>query len=262
MNNPTGTAPLLRAEGLNMVFGGITAVRDLSFDIGGGEIVGLIGPNGAGKTTCFNMLTGFYRPTEGRVFFQGRDITGLKPYAIARMGVVRSFQKTNVMKNLNVFENVLTGHFLAARQSLLDTFLPRGHVARTERAVRDSAAEIIAAIGLAKRMDAPAALLSCGELRLLEVAVALAARPRLLMLDEPAAGLNSHEATEFGEVLKTLVGPHVQSLLLVEHNMSLVMGVSHRVIVMNFGEKLAEGLPSEILANRDVVEAYLGKAAE
>ncbi len=254
--------PLLRAANLSITFGGVTAVSDLSFDIAAGEIVGLVGPNGAGKTTCFNMLTGFYRPTAGAVSFLGHDITNHKPYAIARLGLVRSFQKTNVMKGLTVFDNVLTGRYLAARQSLFDTFFPRRHVRESEKAARDSAAEIVDMIGLGARSNAPAHLLSCGELRLLEVAVAIAAAPTLLMLDEPAAGLNSQEATAFGEVLKRLVGSHVRALLLVEHNMSLVMGVSDRVIVMNFGKKLAEGAPAEITANPAVIEAYLGRGVQ
>ncbi len=260
MNATVAKEALLSVSSLSKVFGGITAVSDLSFEIGSGEIVGLVGPNGAGKTTCFNMITGFYPPTTGRVDFEGNDITNHAPYTIARMGLVRSFQKTNVMKSLSVFENVLTGHYMSARQSLFDTFFPGRHVRKAESDAQESAASIIEMIGLNARIDAPAYLLSCGELRLLEVAVAVAAKPTLLMLDEPAAGLNSHEAGAFGEVLKKLVGSHIKSLLLVEHNMSLVMGVSDRVIVMNFGKKLAEGTPGEVLSNQDVVEAYLGKA--
>ena len=261
MTARTDVQPLLRAHDLTMMFGGITAVSQVSFEIMPGEIVGLIGPNGAGKTTCFNMLTGFYHPSAGRVWFKGREITNRKPYAIARMGLVRSFQKTNVMKRLTVFENVLTGHYMAGRQSLLATFFPGEQVRRAEREARESAATIVEMMGLASRMNAPAHLLSCGELRLLEVAVALAAKPSLLMLDEPAAGLNSHEAGTFGAVLKTLVGRYIDSLLIVEHNMELVMSVSDRIVVLNFGRKLAEGTPAEILENRQVAEAYLGKAA-
>lgn len=248
----------LEVRGLGKSFGGIHAVKDISFDVRPGEIVGLIGPNGAGKTTCFNLITGFYTPSAGQVRFAGHDVTGHKPYHMARLGIVRSFQKTNILKSLTVLENVLTGHYMEARQTLWRTFLPSAEVRVTEAAVLESAERIVHTMGLAHRMHTSASVLSCGELRLLEVALALAAKPKILMLDEPAAGLNSQEARQFGEILKTLSGTLVQSILIVEHNMSLVMGVSDRVVVMHFGQKLIEGTPAEVQADSRVVEAYLG----
>jgi len=260
MSSVTTSLPqrTLEVRGLGKSFGGIHAVKDISFDVAPGEIVGLIGPNGAGKTTCFNLITGFYSPTTGQVRLGGEDVTGKKPFEMARMGIVRSFQKTNILKSLTVFENVLTGHYLEARQPLWRTFLPRREVRATEDRVRESAARIVRTLGLEHRIDTPASALSCGELRLLEVALALAAKPEILMLDEPAAGLNSQEARTFGEILKTLRGTLVRSILIVEHNMSLVMGVSDRIVVMHFGQKLAEGSPVDIQANTQVIEAYLG----
>jgi len=249
---------MLHARNIHKRFGGITAVADVSFDVMPGELVSLIGPNGAGKTTCFNAITGFTRPTSGRVEFEGVDITGHDAPSIAGRGLVRTFQKTNVLGALSVFDNVLAGHYRQGRASLLRTLLPGAAVRRTEARLRESAAELVELVGLGARMQDEAASLSCGELRLLEIAVAFGAGPKLLMLDEPAAGLNTAEAVRLGELLRGLVGARVQALLLVEHNMALVMAVSDRVVVINFGQMLASGTPDEVRRDQGVVEAYLG----
>ena len=250
---------MLELRNLHRRFGGITAVDDISFAVASGQIVSLIGPNGAGKSTCFNLVTGFLKPSSGRVLFEGEDVTGEPPHRMARRGVVRSFQKTNVLKNLTVMENVLAAHHLQGNTSLLRTLFPGRAVRESERRIHDGAREVVELVGLGPHMNTEANALSCGELRLLEVAIGLGAGPRLLMLDEPAAGLNSEEARRLGAVLKGLVGTRIEALLLVEHNMGLVMSVSDRVVVMNFGRKLAEGTPAEIRDNAHVIEAYLGR---
>jgi branched-chain amino acid transport system ATP-binding protein len=252
---------VLRVKDLRKNFGGLVAVREVSFDVSRGKVLSLIGPNGAGKTTCFNLITGFIGPDAGSISFDGRDVTGMEPPDMAKLGVVRTFQKTNILKNLTVFENVLTGRHRLGVTSLSQTFFPGRKARESERGLREAAAEIIDVVGLSARLDTPSSSLSCGELRLLEVATALAAGPRLLMLDEPAAGLNTEEALVLGKILRGLVGTRIESLLLVEHNMSLVMAVSDRVVVMNFGRKLAEGAPEEVRRNPEVIEAYLGKSA-
>lgn len=252
---------MLELDNLGRQFGGLAALSNVSLSIGKGEIVSLIGPNGAGKTTCLNLITGFDKPSDGRIRYLGTDITGWAPHAIAQLGLIRTFQKTNVLKGLTVFGNVLTARHRHGETSLLRTLIGGAALRRRERELRDEAAAVVGRVGLAPRMDIPAASLSCGELRLLEVAIALGGGPRLLMLDEPAAGLNNREAEQLGEVLKTLIGTSVETILLVEHNMALVMAVSDRLAVLNFGRKIAEGPPAVIRNHPDVVEAYLGKSA-
>ena len=252
---------MLEVSNISKRFGGLQALSDTTFGVGSGEIVSLIGPNGAGKTTCLNLITGFFKPSAGRVLYRNDDITGRAPYAIAQTGLIRTFQKTNVLKGLTVFGNVLTARHRHGETSLLRTLFPGQAQRSRERELRDEAASIIEKVGLRDRMNAEADSLSCGELRLLELAVALGAGPQLLMLDEPAAGLNTEEAHQLGAVLKTLIGNGVEAILLVEHNMALVMEVSHRIVVLNFGRKIAEGAPNEIRNNAGVIEAYLGKPA-
>jgi branched-chain amino acid transport system ATP-binding protein len=252
---------MLEIRNISKNFGGLAALSDISFGVKSGEIVSLIGPNGAGKTTCLNLVTGFFKPSSGQVMYLGADVTGRPPYAIAQDGLIRTFQKTNVLKGLTVFGNVLTARHRHGDRSLLGTLFPGRAQRARESQMRDEAAAIVTKVGLADLINTEADSLSCGELRLLEVAVALGAGPQLLMLDEPAAGLNTQEAHQLGRILKTLIGDGVQAILLVEHNMALVMEVSDRIVVLNFGRKIAEGAPDDVRRNTDVIEAYLGKPA-
>lgn len=250
---------MLEVNGLSKHFGGLKALSDVSFTARNGEIMSLIGPNGAGKTTCLNLITGFLRPSAGTVLYCDQEITGLPPYAAARLGLVRTFQKTNVLRGLTVFGNVLTARHRHGETSLWRTLFANGR--QRERQLREGAAELIETVGLGARINAEAESLSCGELRLLEVAVALGAGPRLLILDEPAAGLNTREAERLGHVLKELVGRRVEAVLLVEHNMALVMAVSDNIVVLDFGRKIAQGTPVEVRSNPEVIAAYLGRPA-
>jgi branched-chain amino acid transport system ATP-binding protein len=234
---------LLTAERISRRFGGIVAVSEFSFEIRPGEVMGLIGPNGAGKSTTFNVISGFYKPSSGRLTFQGEDITGLSAPAISRRGLVRTFQHGSLLREMTVHDNILIGTLRAVR-----------HNAERESRVRETA-ELL---GLGRLLDATAGSLPHGLQRMLSIAIAFAARPKLLCLDEPLTGLNSTEAASALEVMARIRDEFATTILLVDHNMRAVMRICDRIVVLNYGQKLAEGTPAEIRNNPDVIRAYLG----
>lgn len=251
----------LRIEGLMKRFGGITAVHAVSFSVPTQAIVAVIGPNGAGKTTLFNLISGFHRPDEGRIYFAGQEITGLAPEKIASAGVIRTFQIVRLFTQMTALENVLVGFHLNTRGSVGSAIFCPGWLREQERRIREEAEELLTMVSLARVSHIPAANLTSGQQRLLEIARALAARPKLLMLDEPAAGLNTVETRELLALIRRIRERGV-TVLLVEHDMSLVMGVADQIHVLNFGERIASGPPEKIQAHPAVIEAYLGASAK
>jgi branched-chain amino acid transport system ATP-binding protein len=249
--------PDLAVDRLTIRFGGLTAVDGMSFSVRRGEVLSLIGPNGAGKTSAFNAITGYLAPAAGAIVYRGARLNGLKPNQIAELGVVRTFQKTNVFAGLSVLDNVLVGLHLRGTQEPLAILLGAARVAQEERGLAAQAMEILQFIGLAPRAGQLAAALPYGELRLLEVAIALAAKPRLLLLDEPVCGLNPAETASFMQLLARIRALDI-TVLLVEHDMKMVMGVSDRIVCLNQGRIIADGTPTEIRNNAEVVRAYLG----
>ena len=249
--------PALVARDVTVRFGGLAAVQDVSFELAHGEILALIGPNGAGKSTAFNVVTGFQPPDTGRVTFAGRDTGGLAPHRIAELGLVRMFQRTSIFPDASAFDNVLTACHCLARTGLLALVLGTPAHRGEERQLRERTSAILAFVGLAHKADAAARNLSCGEQRLLGLAIALAPAPSVLLLDEPAAGLNPVETERLRRLIEEIRGAGI-SVLLVEHDMTLVMGLCDRIVVLNHGQKIAEGPPAEIRTNPEVVRAYLG----
>ncbi len=249
---------ILEVKGLTKRFGGLAAVDNVSFEVREGGIFGLIGPNGAGKTTIFNLVTGVYKVTEGSVTFQGREITDMEPFRIADLGITRTFQNIRLFKNLSVYENVLTACHMSARYSIPDALLRLPRYRREEKALQAKAEELLAILGLTERRDVQANNLPYGLQRRLEIVRALALDPKLLLLDEPAAGMNPDETEQLMRLISEVRERFKLTVLVIEHHMDLVMRLCESIVVLNFGQKLAEGTAGEIRGDPRVVEAYLG----
>lgn len=252
-------AELLKVDNVSMVFGGLRAVSNLSMHIDEGELIGLIGPNGAGKTTAFNMITGVYTPTEGKVYFNGKQSSGKKSYQVTQMGMARTFQNIRLFSELSVIDNVKIAYNMHVTYSLADAIVRDGKYLSEEEFITQKALDLLKIFHLEEEAHEVAKNLPYGKQRRLEIARALATEPKLLLLDEPAAGMNPQETKELMEMIRWIRKEFNLSILLIEHDMGLVMGVCERIYVLEYGMKIAEGTPNEIKQNARVIEAYLGE---
>ncbi len=248
---------LLEVRGLTKCFGGLSAVNQLDFDVEKGEILGIIGPNGAGKTTIFNLITGFHRPTSGKLIFNGYDITGLKPSDIARHGLVRTYQATTLFKSKSVFENIMVAHHLRRSSSFFSLLFNTSSARREDEKIQRQSMEILKFVELDHLKGEMPTNLPYGYQKLLGIAIALSANPILLLLDEPVAGMNPGESMSVMDRIRQIRNDGI-TVVLVEHDIKAVMSICDRIIVLNFGRKIAEDLPEGIKQNREVIEAYLG----
>lgn len=248
---------MIDVKGLDKEFGGVHAIEGLEFSVEQGQIYSVIGPNGAGKTTLFNLITGFYTPTRGEITLNGESVVGMDPNRLAERGMCRTFQQMQICMNMTALENVMLGRHLKIRSNLLTSMFRLPSLLREEKACRERSKELMEFVGCGEYINTEASAMSYGALKRLEIARALAADPKILLLDEPAAGLNGTETAELEELIRKVAEQGV-TVMLVEHDMKLVMGISDRLLVINYGRKLAEGTPEEIRNNPDVIAAYLG----